>query len=95
MVIFCPKKSCLHSTGIFSFFLGLTTRHSLSFQKLRDRAALLVWKCICDLSMILGVLIYLFQFFFCGIMAFYVSISDAVFLVTSYPIFDNSVWLIL
>ena len=30
----------------------------------------------------LGVLNFLFQFFFCGIMAFYVSISHAVFLVT-------------
>ena len=33
--------------------------------------------------------------FFCGIMSFYVSISDAVFLVTSFSIFDHSVWLIL
>ena len=28
-------------------------------------------------------------------MSFYVSISDAVFLVTSFSIFDHSVWLIL
>ena len=33
--------------------------------------------------------------FFCGIMSFYVSISDAVFLVTTFSIFDQSVWLIL
>ena len=33
--------------------------------------------------------------FFCGIMSFYVSISDAVFLVTGFSIFDQSVWLIL
>ena len=33
--------------------------------------------------------------FFCGIMSFYVVISDAVFLVTSFSIFDHSVWLIL
>ena len=34
----------------------------------------------------LGVLSSWFQFFFCGIMPFYVSISDAVFLVTSFSI---------
>ena len=31
--------------------------------------------------------------FFTGIMSFYVSISDAVFLVTSFSIFDHSDWL--
>ena len=43
----------------------------------------------------LGVLNNCFLFFFCGIMSFYVSISDVVFLVTSFSIFDHSVWLIL
>ena len=33
--------------------------------------------------------------FFCGVMSFYVSISNAVFLVTSFSILDHSVWLIL
>ena len=31
--------------------------------------------------------------FFPGIMSFYVSISDAVFLVTRFSIFDHSDWL--
>ena len=65
------------------------------FKKLKEKAAFLwsimhcllvngTWECL------------IFEFsFFCGIMAFYVSISDAVFLVTSFSIFDHSVWLIL
>ena len=40
-------------------------------------------------------LLFFISVFFCGIMAFYVFISDAVFLVTSFSIFDHSVWLIL
>ena len=30
---FFVRKSCRHSTSSFSFFLVLTTRHSLSFHK--------------------------------------------------------------
>ena len=30
---FFIKKKCRHITGIFSFFLALTTRHYLSFHK--------------------------------------------------------------
>ena len=30
---YLSEKSCRHSTGSFSFFLVLTTRHSLSFPK--------------------------------------------------------------
>ena len=45
--------------------------------------------------MLPGSAYYLNSVFFCGIMSFYRSISDAVFLVTSFSIFDHSVWLIL
>ena len=38
---------------------------------------------------------FLISVFFCGTMSFYVSISDAVFLVTKISIFDHSVWLTL
>ena len=54
---FLSEKSCRHSTGSFSFFLVLTTRHSLSFDKFErqscllevDNAFLLVdvtWECL-------------------------------------------------
>ena len=95
VVIFLSEKSCCNSSGSFSFFLVLTIRHSLSFHKFEKfRAAFLglilrflpvdvTWEClIVDFS------------FFIGIMSFYVRISDAVFLVTSFSIFDHSVWLI-
>ena len=83
---FFVRKKWRHTTGNFSFFLVFTTRHSLSFHKFERQSCffglimpfLLVdgtWKClIIDIS------------FFCGIISFYVSISDVVFLVTSFSI---------
>ena len=37
---FLSEKSCRHSTGSFSFFLVLTTRHTLSFQKFERQSCL-------------------------------------------------------
>ena len=37
---FLPEKCCRHSTGSFSFFLALTTRHSLSFHKFERQSCL-------------------------------------------------------
>ena len=37
---FLSEKSCRHSTGSFSFFLVLTTRHSLSFHKFERQSCL-------------------------------------------------------
>ena len=37
---FLSEKICRHSTGSFSFFLVLTTRHSLSFHKLERQSCL-------------------------------------------------------
>ena len=74
------RKKCPHTNGNFSFFMVFTTRHSLSFLKFEILSCLFwlimpcllvdgTWKClIIDLS-----------FFFCGIMSFYVSISDVFF----------------
>ena len=45
--------------------------------------------------MLPGSAYFLISVFFCGTMSFDVSISDAVFLVTSFSIFDHRVWLIL
>ena len=93
VVIFCPKKLSSHYWQFF--LLGLDYQTFLIFINLKDSAAFLgltitfllvfgTWECL------------VFDFsFFCGIMSFYVSISDAVFLVTSFSIFDQSVWLIL
>ena len=62
---FLSEKSSRHSTGSFSLFLDLTTRHSLSFHKFErqscffgvNKAFLLVdvtWEClISDLSFFL------------------------------------------
>ena len=41
------------------------------------------------LLMLPGSAFFRYQFFFCGIMSLYVSISDAVFFVTSFSIFDQ------
>ena len=61
---FFVRKSCRHSTGSFSFFLVLTTRHSLSFQKFERQSCLFgvdnaFFTCWCYL----GVLNNWFQFF--------------------------------
>ena len=94
MVIFCPKKVSSHYWQLlFRFVLDYQT--FLVFIDLKDRAVFLglirhfslfdvTWEC----------LISVFSFF-CRIKSFYVSISDVVFLVTSFSIFDHSVWLIL
>ena len=37
---FLSEKCCRHSTGSFSFFLVLTTRHSLSFHKFERQSCL-------------------------------------------------------
>ena len=37
---FLSEKSCRHSAGSFSFFLVLTTRHSLSFHKFEKQSCL-------------------------------------------------------
>ena len=86
---FLSEKSCRHSAGSFSFFLVLTTRHSLSFHKFERQSCLFgliihcslvngTWECLVfDLS------------FFCGIVFFYVPLSDEVLLVTSFSIFDQ------
>ena len=82
---FLSEKSCRHSAGSFSFFLVLTTRHYLSFHKFERHSCLFglivhfslvkrTWEC----------LVFSFSFF-CGIVSFYVPISDAVFLVTTFP----------
>ena len=34
------EKSCRHSTGSFSFYFFLTTRHSLSFHKFEKQSCL-------------------------------------------------------
>ena len=87
MVIFCPKI-CRHKlvfSTSFCFPLAPV------FLNLKDRAAFLMlimhfsfvdvtWEC----------LVFDFSFLY-GIMSFYVSISDAVFLVTSFSIFDHKV----
>ena len=53
-----------------------------------------VWRCLYNLLRVPGDgLINDFTFFFTGIMSLFVSISDAVFLVTSFSIFDHSDWL--
>ena len=82
---FLSEKSCRHSAGSFSFFLVLTTRHYLSFHKFERHSCLFglivhfslvkrTWECL------------VFNFsFFCGILSFYVPISDAVFRVTTFP----------
>ena len=82
---FLSEKNCRHRADSLSFFLVLTTRHSLNFHKFEKSSCLfgLVMPCVfvdgtCEC------LIFDFSFFFCGIMAFFVSISDAVFLVTSF-----------
>ena len=77
---FLSEKICRHSTGSFFSFLLLTTRHSLSFHKFERLSCLFgvdnaFFTCRCYLEL----LNYWFQFFFCGIMSFYVSISDAFF----------------
>ena len=38
--VFLSEKSCRHSAGSFSFFLVLTTRHSLSFHKFERQSCL-------------------------------------------------------
>ena len=86
---FLSAKRCRHSAGNFSFFLVLTTRHSLSFHKFKRQSCLfgLIMHC----SLVNGTwecLVFDFSFF-CGIVSFYVPISDAVFLVTSFFIFDQ------
>ena len=81
---FCPKKS-RYSTCSFSFVLVLTTRHSLSFHKFERQSCLFelimlcllvnsTWECLIPISV-----------FFCGIMYFFVSNCDAVFLVMNFP----------
>ena len=52
-----------------------------------------VWLCLYNLLRVPGKAYLLISLFFTGIMSFYVSISDAVFLVTSFSIFDHSDWL--
>ena len=37
---FLSEKNCRHGTGSFSFFLVLTTRHSLSFHKFERQSCL-------------------------------------------------------
>ena len=61
---FLSEKSCHHSTASFSFFLVLTTRHPLSFHKLKRKSCLFgvdnaFFNCWCYL----GVLNFWFQFF--------------------------------
>ena len=93
---FLSEKSCRHSTVSFSFFLVLTTRYSLSFHKFERQSCLFLGLIShFHLLMLPGNAYLLISVFFCGIKSFYVSISDAVFLVTSFPIFDHSVWMIL
>ena len=87
---FFVRKSFRHSTGSFYFFLVLTTRHSLSFHKFeRQRCFFGVDNALFTCYWYLGRLSFWFQFFFYGIMSFYVSIHFP------FSIFDHSVWLIL
>ena len=93
---FFVRKKLSSQYWQFFFLFRLDYQTILVFISLRDRAAFLglimrFFTCWCYL----GLLNNCFQFFFCGIMSFYVSISDLVFLVTSFSIFDHSVWLIL
>ena len=76
------ERSCRHSAGSFSFFLVLTLlefhkieRHSCFFGLIVHFSLVKrTWECL------------VFNFsFFCGIVSFYVPISDAVFLVTTFP----------
>ena len=92
-VVFCSKKIVVTVLAVF-LFLVLTTRHYLSFHKFERQYCLLgVFKAFFYLWIVPGVLNYWFNFFFLE-SSLYVSISDAVFLVTSFSIFDHSVWLI-
>ena len=91
MVIALPNLRCgdFLSEKIFVLVLevilsfGFSTRHYLSFHKFEKQSCLL-WS-IMHCLLVNGhweCLIFYFSFFFCGIMAFYVSISHAVFLIT-------------
>ena len=62
---------------------------------LKDRAAFLGLIMLFSLVVVTWECLIIVFVFFCGIMSFYVSISDAVFLVESFSSFDHSVWLIL
>ena len=81
---FFVRKKCRHTTGYFSFFLVFTTRHSLSFHKFERHSCLfgLIMPCL----LVDGTCLIIDFSFFCGIISFYVSISDVVFLVTSFSI---------
>ena len=92
---FFVRKKLSSQYWQFFFLFGLDYHTFLVFINLKDRASffgLLMHFLLVDVTW--ECLISVFSFF-CGIMSFYVSISDAVFLVTSFSIFDHSVWLIL
>ena len=90
------RKKLSSQYWLFFFLFGPDYQKFLVFENLKDRAAFLglIMLCLLD-NGTWECLIFHFGFFFCGITIFYVSISDAVFLVTSYSIFDHSVWLTL
>ena len=95
VVIFHPKKVVVTVLAVFLSF-GFTNRHYLSFHKFEKQSCLFaVHNALFTCQWSLEVLSFFISVFFCEIMAFCLSISDAVFLVTSYSIFDHSVWLIL
>ena len=83
---FVRKKMSSHYWQFF-FLFGLYYQTFLEFSQIWktelpfwvDNALFTCWG-------YLGMLNYWFQFFFCGIICFYVSISDVVFLVTSFSI---------
>ena len=91
---FLSEKVVVTLWAFFSFWSWLPD-FPWVFISLKDSAAFLGF--IMHFLIVIGTwdCFFYFSFFFCGIMSFYVSISDAVFLNTSGSIFDHSVWLIL
>ena len=93
---FFVRKKLSSQCWQFFFLFGLDYQTFLEFSQIwKTELPFWVDNAFCTCWCYLGVLNNWFQFFFCGIMSFLVSISDAVFLVTSFSIFDHSVWLIL
>ena len=83
---FLFEKNCRHTTGNFSFFLVFTNRHSLSFHKFERQSCLFGLMMPCLLVDGTWERLIIDFSIFCGIISFYVSISDVVFLVTSFSI---------
>ena len=86
--VFCPKKLSSQCWNFF-FLFGLGFQTFLEFSQ--------DWKSGCLFGLIMHCSLgngtwecLVFDFnFFCGIVSFYVPINDAVFLVTSFSIFDQ------